>query len=76
MTAKDVPTTVTPEELLLSPLLLLFEEESLLLDVDVAAEPVAVPEDEEPPELVEVEETKGFESEEIEAWERSKSNCL
>lgn len=76
MTVKEVPTTVAPEVPELSPLLLLFEEESLL--VEVAAEPVAVPVEEEPPEVVaaEDEDTNGFESEEIEAWERSKSNCL
>ncbi len=81
MTVNDVPTTfapdVEPESPLLSP-----ELESLL-DVGEGAEPVAVPaavpeaeaEAEEPVEG-EVDATNGLESEEMDAWLRSKSNCL
>jgi len=81
MTANDVPTTLAPDVEPVSPLLLSPEELESLLDVEEGAEPVAVPaavpEAGAEAEAVvgEVEATNGLESEEIDAWVRSKSNC-
>jgi hypothetical protein len=67
-TLYDGPTTTAPPVPELEPLL-----EEPLLDVEDGDDPVAVP-DFEDVEEDEEDETKGFESEEIEALERSKSN--